>query len=167
MRDVFVSKPNTITERQQRFWQQLKTRLEERSLRPRTLGATDYSNATPIGAVKNVMEQCQGAAILGFSQIRVIEGLAKEGTDKQEDLTEHLLPTAWNHIEAGMAFALGLPVLIVKEEGVSGGVFDLGVSDRFIHEVTLPAEEWLRSDAFLQPLNEWVGDVMRRHTGGT
>lgn len=166
MRDVFVSKPNTVTERQQMFWQQVKTRLEERSLRPRTLGATDYSNVAPIGAVKNVMVQCQGAIILGFRQIRLIDGVAKEGTERQEVLTEHLLPTAWNHIEAGMAFALGLPVLVVKEAGVSGGVFDLGVSDRFIHEVTLPGEEWLRSDAFLQPLNEWVEDVARHCTGG-
>lgn len=55
-------------------------------------------------------------------------------------------------------------MLVVKEAGVSGGVFDLGVSDRFVREVTLPGEE-LRSDAFLQPLNEWVADVARRCAG--
>ncbi len=165
MRDVFVSKPSTLTEHQQEFWQQLKTRLEERSLRIRTLGTTDYSNDAPIGAVKNVMDQCQGAVILGFKQIRMIEGVSKEGTEKQETLKGNLLPTPWNHIEAGMAFAFGLPMLVVKEAGVGGGVFDLGTSDKFIHEVTLPGEMWLRSEAFLQPLNQWVEDVTSRSSG--
>ena len=166
MRDVFVSKPSTITEHQQEFWQQLKIRFEERSLRPRTLGATDYYNVAPIGAVKNVMDQCQGAVILGFAQTRVIEGIIKEGTEKQEALTEIVLPNLWNHIEAGMAFALELPVLIVKEARVGGGVFDLGTSDRFIHEVTLPGEKWLQSEAFLQPLNQWVEDVASHDASG-
>lgn len=166
VRDIFVSKPSALTEHQQGFWQQMSTRLKERSLRLRTLGTTDYSNVAPIGAVKELMNQCRGAVILGFAQMRVIEGVSKEGTEKQEALTEKLLPTPWNHIEAGMAFALGLPVLVVKEAGVGGGVFDLGTSDRFIHEVTLPGgEKWLQSAAFLQPLNQWMEDVANRDAG--
>ena len=165
MRDIFVSKPNTLTEGQQELWQQLEGRLKERSLRPRTLGTTDYSNAAPIGAVKNVTDRCHGVLILGLRQIRVTEGIAKEDTNEKQVLRNHLLPTPWNHIEAGMGFAWGLPPLIIKEQGVSGGVFDLGISGSFVHEVMLPSEEWLRSEAFLQPLNEWVEEVTRHDLG--
>lgn len=135
--------------------------LQERDLRPRTLGTTDYPNIAPIGAVKDVMSRCHGAVVLGLKQIRVIQGVAREGTEKEEGLAEHHLATAWNHIEAGMAFSFELPVLIIREEGVSEGVFEVGASDRYIHEVTMPGDKWLRSTAFLQPLNQWVEDVVR------
>lgn len=161
MRDVFVSKPSAVAEYQTQILEGVETALLERSLRPRTLGTTDYPNIAPVDAVKEVMSECHGAVILGLKQIRVIRGVAKEGTEKEEALAEYHLPTAWNHIEAGMAFALGQPVLIIREEGVSGGVFEVGSSDRYIHEVTVPGDEWLRSDAFLQPLNRWVEDVIR------
>jgi hypothetical protein len=35
------------------------------------------------------------------------------------------LPTPWNQIEAGMAAALGLPMLVISD-CASGGVFGLG-----------------------------------------
>lgn len=162
LRDVFVSKPSWVSEDQSTLWQQLKVLLEERDLRPRTVGITDYPNTAPISEVRKVMGACQGAVILGLVQIRVIEGVAKEGSEKEHALTEHLLPTAWNHLEAGMAFALELPVLVVKEQGVTGGVFELGATDRFIHEVSPPADEWLRSQAFRQPLNRWVEEVLKQ-----
>src|SRR5437667_6805088 len=44
-------------------------------------------------------------------------------------------PTAWNNLEAGILFGLGLPILIFKEDGISGGVFDNGVTDVFIHKM--------------------------------
>jgi len=159
MRDVFVSKPSALADYQQNFWEKLKARLEARGINPRTVGATDYPSNAPVGKVKEVMNECHGAIILGLKQIRIMEGAAKEGTDKQEPLAEYLLPTAWNHIESGMAFALGLPILIVKEAGISGGLFEKGASEKYIHEVTLPGDEWLDSKGFLQPLNNFVGDV--------
>lgn len=164
MRDVFVSKPSALTEQQRLFWKGLEGRLSERGLRPRTLGVTDYPNVAPFGVVKEVLSECYGAVILGLKQIRVVQGIAKEGTKKEEVLVEHYLPTAWNHVEAGMAFALRLPLMLIREEGVSGGVFDAESSDRFVHQVTLPVEKWLSSEEFLQPLNRWVEEIIKLDT---
>lgn len=79
------------------------------------------------------MESCEGAIILELEQLHVVDGRDKTGADSEEHVEDLNLPTPWNHIEAGMAFMLDLPMLIVKEEGVEGGVFDVGNSDRFIH----------------------------------
>jgi hypothetical protein len=35
-------------------------------------------------------------------------------------------------------FGLGLPLLIFKQEGIGGGVFDPGVTDVFIHTMPPP-----------------------------
>ena len=54
-----------------------------------------------------------------------------------------VFPTAWNHLEAGILFSLQLPLLVFKEKGISGGVFDSGVTDVFIHNMPYPP---LKSD---------------------
>lgn len=165
MRSVFVSKPNTLLPAQEQFWDDLKIFLWERDLNPRSLGETDYSNITPIGAVRSIMIECQGAIILGMKQIRVIDAIIKEGTARETRSSRMILPTAWNHIEAGMAFALDLPILIIREEGVCDGVFGVGSSDRFIHTVPPASEGWLHTMEFLQPFNGWQTEVLRREIG--
>ena len=44
-------------------------------------------------------------------------------------------PTAWNQLEAGILFSLGVPLLVFREDNVSGGVFDNGVTDIFIQQI--------------------------------
>ncbi len=161
-RSVFVSKPSTrnLNEQQAQFWSQLQTILHDRGLNTRSLGETDFSNVAPMGAVRRLMLECHGTVILGLKQTLVIDGIEKERTSRQSRLRRVFLPTAWNQIEAGMAFALNLPTLIIREEGVEGGVFDVGSTDRFIHQVSLPTGDWLHSSQFLHPLNEWFEEVL-------
>jgi hypothetical protein len=35
----------------------------------------------------------------------------------------------------GILFGLRLPLLIFKEDGIEGGVFDPGISDAFVHNM--------------------------------
>ena len=72
------------------------------------------------------------------------------------------LPTPWNQLEAGIAFALDLPLLIIHESSVAQeGIFDPQIGDRFIHQTDLSLD-WLRSKQFLQPYDEWVVEVRSR-----
>jgi hypothetical protein len=128
-------------------------------LQPRTLGETDFPNSTPIQAVKDVLGICQGALILGFKQIHIVKGYSKVGTDKERKIADEFLPTAWNQLESGMAYMQDLPLMIIREQGVSGGVFDVGITDRYVHQAELTAE-WLNSERFLQPFNDWFSDVI-------
>lgn len=93
-------------------------------MRVRTIGRTDFPNVSPIKAVEQLMRQCSGAVILGFP---------KPNTYSEKPIKDILLPTSWNHIEASMAFMLDLPLLVIRDKGVEGGVFDIGVTGNFIH----------------------------------
>jgi len=102
--------------------------------------------------------------------------LSRDGTS----MGEFYLPTEWNNLEAGIAFALKLPMLIICENGIGGGVFDRGVTDLYIHHDNLPTEnikgsatklitKYFESEQFLQPFKEWYRDVVlfaskRKHT---
>lgn len=46
---------------------------------------------------------------------------------------------------------------------MSGGVFDIGSTGGYIHQFDLSATDWMESEKFLQPFNEWYADVLR-HT---
>jgi hypothetical protein len=157
-RSIFVSKPNTLNPEQAAFWDRLRRILIERGLAPRTLGETDYPNSAPIAAVRRVLEDCDGAMILGMAQLSVSEGVLKANSPNESNAADSLWPTAWNHIEAGMAFMLDLPMLIIRERGVAGGVFDVGNTDRFVHQADLSLG-WLESERFLQPFNEWLDEI--------
>lgn len=112
------------------------------------------------------MNDCAGAIILGFKQIVVQKCMEKQGTDRQNnDRKDFFLPTPWNQIEAGIAFVLNLPLLIIHEKGVEGGIFDAGVTDKFIHQIDLSVDskhrqqadsqiqKYFESGMFLQPLS--------------
>jgi len=173
LNNIFVSKPNTINPAQHRFYNGLEEVIKTRGLEISSLGSKQYSNKAPLLAVLELMNDCEGAVILGLKQLEVKQCIEKPGTDNPNtDKKDFYLPTAWNHLEAGIAFALGLPLLIIREKGVEGGIFDVGVTDKFIHQIDLSVEnkleqqidhqikKYFESEMFLQPFNEWHEGVI-------
>jgi hypothetical protein len=173
--DVFVSRPTATTDFQSKFCNDLENALRIRGLRIRSLGTTDYSNKAPLLGVRQLLNNCEGVIVLGLKQVFVKDCVEKDGTNKKKEGRKFFLPTAWNHLEGGIAFALNLPLLIIVEEGVEGGIFDQGVTDRFIHHINLSfegkdeiqtnsyIEKYFASEGFLQPLNEWHEEVVLYH----
>jgi hypothetical protein len=169
--DIFVSRPTAINDLQSRFCNNLETALRVRGLKIRSLGTTDYSNKAPLAAVRELLNDCEGVIILGLKQVFVKDCIEKDGTPKRREGRLFFLPTAWNHLEGGIAFSLNIPLLIISE-GVEGGIFDQGVTDRFIHHINLSfeskddsekissIERYFASEEFLQPLNEWQEEVI-------
>lgn len=93
--------------------------------------------------------------------VPVMEGFEKPATEKQRKIENEFLPTPWNQIEASMAYMQDMPLMIIREQGVSGGVFDVGITDRYVHQAEL-STEWLNSEMFIQPFNEWFSDVLNK-----
>lgn len=164
-RSIFVSKPNSLSPVQTQFCIRFFDFLKSRGFNPRTLGQTDFPNESPINAVRTVLEECSGAIVLGLNQTFVKEGLHKAHTPDEASLQNCYLPTPWNQIEAGMAFVSRQPLLILKERGIKGGIFDAGSTDRFIHQADL-TEEYLSSSRFLQPFHAWQEEVILLSTPG-
>jgi len=138
---VFVSSPTALNTEQEAARAILIDFLDELNLEPRALGRSDYPSELPLREVMVIARHCAGGLILGFEQFQATAGTWKRGVGKENG--EKVLPkeesvsfpTPWNQLEAGILFGLRLPLLIFKEPGISGGVFDNGVTDVFIHKM--------------------------------
>jgi hypothetical protein len=131
---VFVSCPTSLSDKQQISYTIVMDFLDRYSLEPRALGRSDYPTELPLREVLGISRHCAGGIILGFEQYRSLQGINKPGTaEEQYRNIATSFPTPWNQLEAGILFGLRLPILIFKEGDISGGIFDPGVTDVFIH----------------------------------
>ena len=154
--NVFVSRPNWIATQYRDGLQRFLGMLEALSLRPRTIGATDYPVKSPLDEVIKLMKGCRGAVVLGYPQIE-----ATVGSIKGAAITSSLLlPTEWNQIEAGLAYARELPLLVIHHIGVSRGIFDRGALNNFLFAKDLADPAWAASEEIGGALRAWRDDVL-------
>jgi hypothetical protein len=73
--------------------------------------------------------------ILGFEHISAWSCTAKLKTPLQKTLSNQSFPTSWNHLESGILYSMRLPLIVFRDPNVCGGVFDLGSSDVFVHDM--------------------------------
>ena len=140
--------------------------LERFHLEPRALGRSDYPTELPLREVLLLARHCSGGVILGFEQYRSTAGLDKPGTAEEEAHdSDRPLPTPWNQLEAGILFGLRLPLLIFREKGIVGGVFDPGVTDVFIHPMPSPRDPAASKEALGEVFLKWQADVRRHYYG--
>jgi hypothetical protein len=131
---VFISAPTRLNDAQEASRRMILRELERNGLEPRALGRSDYPTQLPLTEVLTIAKHCAGGVILGFCQFRSDAGVWKPQTSEQEVISGPTpFPTPWNQLEAGILFSLRLPLMVFKEEGITGGVFDRGVTDVFIH----------------------------------
>lgn len=142
---VFVSCPTSLSKDQEAKRSVVCDILASLNLEPRALGRSDYPADLPLREVLVIARHCAGGVILGFNQFTATAGTWKPGTKSEAPLAETTnFPTAWNHLEAGILFSLGRPLLVFREEGITGGVFDPGVTDVFVHK--MPAAKGNKSE---------------------
>lgn len=158
---VFVSRPTWVPPAFQAGLEGFLRVLTTLGLQPRTLGSTDYPSKAPLDEVIGLMSKCRGAIILGYPQV-----VATAGSIKDKAITaELLLPTEWNHIEAGLAYARGLPLLMIHHLGVGRGVFDRGALAGFIHAQRLDDPGWPLRAEIQGALAKWNTDVLSHSSG--
>ena len=160
---VFVSCPTSLSPSQEAARSVIIRQLDDNDLEPRALGRSDYPTELPLREVLLIARHCSGGIILGFEQFRASGGLKKRGTPAEEQVSTPIpFPTAWNHLESGIVFGLHLPTLVFREDGITGGIFDTGVSDVFIHPMPPPNIKGAAKDALRQVFQRWAGRV-REH----
>lgn len=160
---VFVSCPTTLNAKQNAARSRILVQLERLGLEPRALGRSDYPTEYPLREVAVIAKHCSGGVILGFEQFRAPSGVWKRAAKGKTAAKQAVIfPTPWNHLEAGILFGLKLPLLVFREPGISGGVFDNGVTDAFVH--TMPQGNLTPSkrEAFEALFLKWQAKV-REH----
>ncbi|GAB2533741.1 hypothetical protein [Rufibacter soli] len=161
---VFISHPSALNAGQKVKFDFMINELLNQHLEPRSLGRSDYPTLLPLREVLSITRHCVGGVVLGFRQFETKDGIWKKGTERERNQTELVsFPTAWNQLEAGIMYALNLPMLIFREEGVEGGIFDVGSSDVFVH--TLPNSDLSleQSNAIRQVFLRWAARVRQRY----
>jgi hypothetical protein len=133
---VFVSCPTDLSPAQEASRKVILRELANLDLEPRAIGRSDYPTELPLREVLILARHCAGGVVLGFVQFESKSGVLKPGTEKERQASDRMaFPTPWNQLEAGILFGLQLPLLVFREEPVEGGVFDIGVTDVFIHRM--------------------------------
>jgi hypothetical protein len=155
--DVFVSRPAWVAPEYKRGLDGFLRVLAAMGLTPRTLGTTDYPSRAPLDEVIALLDECAGAVILGYPQLRIATGFVKDRAITEE----LLLPTEWNHIEAGLAYARGLPLLVVHQEGLRRGIFDRGATPTFLYERDLRQADWSVAADMQGALKKWKEDCLK------
>lgn len=158
---VFLSRPTNLSESNQLVTNELDIFLKNRNIETVTIGANTFTNDSPMVAVKSEMSDCVGAIILGFPQTHIKKGILKHDTTEACEIINKKLPTPWNQIEAAIAFAFDLPMLLIADNDISGGVFDPGITHNYIHKYDLNTSMWLDEEKFLAPFNKWYQTIIK------
>jgi hypothetical protein len=161
---VFVSCPSDLSPAQEEAALVIKKMIDKNKLVWRALGRSDYSYKLPLTEVLGMVRHCSGGIILGFKQFVAPSGVFKPGTPEERRVDSPVvLPTPWNHLEAGILFNQKVPILIFKEEGIGGGVFDIGTPDVFIQKMPAPPLSAQAEDDLEALFQNWASDVKKHY----
>ena len=159
---VFVSAPTNLNKQQELSYARIIHLLERENLERRALGRSDYPTEYPLKEVHMIARRCAGGIILGYSQSVATQLRVKPGTRETRLEKNVKFPTPWNQLEAGILFSLRLPLMVFREDGVSGGVFDVGVTDVFINRLPVGRISKQEEEQMIFSIQIWVARV-REH----
>lgn len=152
--NIFLSVGRTSTSEQENFVRSIEKYLESNDLKPLTVGRTYYKNQQPLKSVEECLKECSGTLIIAFERTYIERGIEKRGSQNEMTLANSCLPTVWNQIEAAMSYALGMPILVVVENGIkSEGLLEKGY-DWYVTWVNI-TDSILSNTEFIGIFNDW------------
>ncbi len=133
--DVFVSVGTGLSMQQETFVTALEARLRAEGFNPCTIGRNFFSAEAPLKAVTELMDRCQGTVVVALERYYFPSGIERRGSDREQAIGESALPTAWNQIEAAMAYGRGHPLLVLVDARLRGdGLLEPG-NDWFVQRL--------------------------------
>lgn len=158
---VFVSVGATANPQQEEFVRAIEERLRSEGLVPYTVGRNTFAADAPLKTVTELLDKSSGAVVIALERSFFQDGVERRGGPRESKLTNVKLPTPWNHIEAAMAYARGLPLLVIVETGLkSEGLLEHGY-DWYVQFVDLTRSA-LSSPEFNGVLASWKAKVESR-----
>jgi len=159
--DVFVSVGRIATPKQEDFLRRLEKKLTTKGCTPRIVNRTTYLSGPPLPFITKQMRMCRGVVIVAFERITATGQELFEMPAPPARFENRRYTTPWNHIELAMANLLGLPALVIVEQGIhEEGLVAKGF-DWFLHATTLDVAD-LDTDAFNGRLDEWKERIGER-----
>lgn len=155
--NVFISHPTPYNKHQEIFLSLIESELKKHGLNPTNLGKNNWSFISPLKPIKEIMETCVAAIVIGLERHHSFIGYEKEFSKSSKELIHKYSSSPWIQIEAGMAYQAGLPILILKEDKVYGeGILDPQISDSFVFEFELKKLQKKISPELEEIIRSWV-----------
>jgi Pentapeptide repeats (8 copies) len=144
-RAVFLSLPSCRTAAQESVCDRITTLLRREGFDTERLPRDEYPPSDAFSEIYRRMSGCVGVISFGMRQPQGAHGESSPGA------------TPWTHVEAGMAYACNLPLLIVREVGVDSGAFDDSVVGHrtFILNVEGPWDD----EAVVRAMRPWLAQL--------
>jgi hypothetical protein len=155
--NVFISHPTPYNKHQEIFLSLIESELKKHGLNPTNLGKNNWSFISPLKPIKEIMDTCVAAIVIGLERHHSFIGYEKEFSKGSKELIHKYSSSPWIQIEAGMAYQAGLPILILKEDKVYGeGILDPQISDSFVFEFELKKLQKKISPELEEIIRSWV-----------
>lgn len=132
---VFFSMPGCLGKREEALSKEYKTILESHGYSVLYYQKDDYPEYGQFTKIRESISKSIAVIAFGFRQTKIEDGIALPGTPKELRIKDKWLNTPWNELEVGMALMKGLPILLVKDDGVDSGIFDEKLSECFIASI--------------------------------
>ncbi len=157
---VFLSVGGPHRLDQHQFLQRLRFEMQNMGVAFRSLNSDDFSRDAPFDQVAEIMRTCRAALIVGLDRSHAYTIFEREGSQREKVHQDQYIPTAWNQIEGSMASALGLPVLILREQRLNQeGIFEATNHRHRIRDFRLEEESRGLSADLRRFLAGWVNDL--------
>ena len=162
---IFLSTGNGVTAGQEAFIRSVETEIQRLGFEHKTVGRNVWSPKQPLIPIEGTLRDCSGTVVVAFERMYSEDVFERRGTTRQKQLKQVRTTTPWNHIEAGMAYLLGHPLLVLAEEGLHlEGLVDKGY-DWAVNFVGTNSDGSFAfpNDATGPIFTEWSRDVRRFH----
>ncbi|MBI3247635.1 MAG: hypothetical protein HYZ50_14115 [Deltaproteobacteria bacterium] len=154
---VFVSAGTPADDTQMSFRDAIVNAIELAGFTLRLMSTKDWDYRNPLRGIRQAMDECEGAVVVAYPRYRIEVGteLRREGGGA---LNFAAFPTAWNQIEAAMAYEKGIPLLVVADTKLRREAMLDSAND--IRPFWTDLDSAIgRSDKFLGYLRSWKQDV--------
>ena len=161
--NVFLSIGRIYTKEQEIFVSAIEDYLRENELTPRALGRTDFSSQQPLKFIEEVMRECSGTVVIAFERLHIENAIEFRTGDSEREHSNVKIPSVWNQIEAGMAYVLGHPLLVIMEKGLkSDGILEFGY-DWYVQHVEIDSKVF-EGREFIGVFEDWKKRVLKTKT---
>ncbi len=158
--NVFISHPTPYNKYQEIFLSLIESELKKHGLNPTNLGKNNWSFISPLKPIKEIMDTCVAAIVIGLERHHSFIGYEKEFSKGSKELIHKYSSSPWIQIEAGMAYQASLPILILKEDKVyAEGILDPQISDSFVFEFELKKLQKKLSPELQELILSWVNHI--------
>ncbi len=160
---IFLSYPKPINDLQVNFIEGFESFLIKNRLIPRTLGVSDYDTEAPLTAIRRLINESNGLITIAFKRTLIEKGKFKPDSDSESVINNKWITSPFCHIEPAMAYQVGLPVLILREEGViDDGILEKGVLGLYMPSFDLSKQKsinYFEQEEWNQIFQKWHHQV--------